>query len=70
MKKSLLISAILLATAISTTSQNLAVIKVVFDGTTASVSMPSTMTDVDYTVNGANVEITSGTSTAASCRTT
>lgn len=64
MKKFLFISAILLATTISAASQNLAVIKVVFDGTTASVSMPSTMTDVDYTVNGANVEITSGTSTA------
>lgn len=46
------------------TAQSLPTIKITYDGNHANINVPSTITDVDATVNGANVEITSSTTTA------
>ena len=45
-------------------SQNLPKIQIRYDGDDATVVVPSTITDVDVTTDGANVEITSTTTKA------
>ncbi len=64
MKKYLFIITLLLTVSSTGISQSLPTIKVVYNGGSATVTVPSTITDVDVTTNGADVEITSG-STAA-----
>lgn len=61
MKKAFLTLVCLLCTGVSIMAQG--VIDIVYDGTTATVTVPSTITDVIYSTSGANVSITSGTTT-------
>lgn len=64
MKKYLFILTLLLTVSSTVNSQSLPIIKIVYNGENATVTIPSTITDVDATTNGSDVEITSG-STAA-----
>lgn len=52
---------LILAAGLALGAQAADVVSIVFDGTTATVSVPTSITDVTYTVTGANVVITSAT---------
>lgn len=64
MKKYIIIAILFLAIPLSSQSQSLPTIKVFYEGQTATVNVPSTITDVDVTTNGSDVEITSNSTSA------
>ena len=64
MKRALIFSVILIASVSEMVSQNLPRILITYNGDAATVEVPSTITDVDVTTDGANVEITSSTTKA------
>ncbi len=64
MKRHIIITLLLLSSALTITAQSLPTIKITYNGNTASVTVPTTITDVDVTTTGSDVEITSGTTSA------
>ena len=53
-----------LTSVINSFAQTLPTIKITYNGNSATVNTPSTITDVDVTINDANVQITSSTTAA------
>ncbi len=64
MKRSIIIVLLLLAPIINMAAQSLPTIKITYNGENSTVSVPSSITDVDVTVNGSDVEIISNTISA------